>query len=221
MATVGSTDAVDSTVAVKERLEAFAGAVLADAVNRPVQLRNGGVYLRGLLEQGPRTSLEPLVARLGGEADYESLQQFVAVSPWDPALVVKAVAERVAPAIDIQAWVLDDTGFPNDGTRSPGVKRQYSQHLGKDRQLSDRRVGACGRRQGDGAARLGAVSARGVVCGSRAPPAGKDPGAGHLFDQARARSGTHRARRQLGCPSCADPWGQRRRREHRPARAPA
>ena len=131
MATVGSTDAVDSTVVVKERLEAFADAVLADAVNRPVQLRNGGVYLRGLLEQGPRKSLEPMVARLGGEANYESLQQFVAVSPWDPALVVKAVAERVAGEIDVQAWVLDDTGFPKHGTRSPGVKRQYSGTLGK------------------------------------------------------------------------------------------
>jgi SRSO17 transposase len=105
--------------------------VLAEAVNRPVQLVNGGVYLRGLIEQGPRKSLEPMVARLGGEADYESLQNFLAVSTWDPALVVRAVAERVAPCIDVQAWVLDDTGFPKDGKRSPGVKRQYSGTLGK------------------------------------------------------------------------------------------
>jgi hypothetical protein len=58
-------------------LEAFGGEVLAGAVNRPVQLVNGGVYLRGLIEQGPRKSLEPMVARLGGEADYESLQNFL------------------------------------------------------------------------------------------------------------------------------------------------
>jgi SRSO17 transposase len=116
---------------VRERLEAFGMEVLAGAVNRPVQLVNGGVYLRGLIEQGPRKSLEPMVARLGGEADYESLQNFLAVSPWDPALVVRAVAERVAPAIDVQAWVLDDTGFPKDGKHSPGVKRQYSGTLGK------------------------------------------------------------------------------------------
>jgi SRSO17 transposase len=122
---------VDGPIAVKERLEAFAGEVLAAAANRPVQLHNGGLYLRGLLEQGQRKSLEPLVARLGGEADYESMQQFLADSPWDPALVVRAVAERVAPAIDIEAWVLDDTGFPKDGRRSPGVKRQYSGTLGK------------------------------------------------------------------------------------------
>src|SRR5947199_9313111 len=87
---------VDRPSAVRERLEAFAGEVLAEAMNRPVQLINGGLYLRGLLEEGARKSLEPMVARLGGEADYQSMQQFVADSPWEPALAVKAVAERVA-----------------------------------------------------------------------------------------------------------------------------
>jgi len=121
----------DAPVAVKERLEAFAGEVLAEAMNRPAQRVNGGLYVRGLLEQGPRKSLEPIVERLGGDADYQSMQQFVADSPWDPALVVKAVAERVARQIEVEAWVLDDTGFPKDGKDSPGVKRQYSGTLGK------------------------------------------------------------------------------------------
>ena len=40
------------------------------------------------------------------------MQQFLADSPWDPVLVVRAVAERVAGEIDVEAWVLDDTGFP-------------------------------------------------------------------------------------------------------------
>jgi len=122
---------LEGPAAVRERLDAFGAEVLAEAVNRPVQLVNGGVYLRGLIEQGPRKSLEPMVARLGEEADYESLQNFLAVSTWGPALVVRAVAERVAPSIEVQAWVLDDTGFPKDGKRSPGVKSQYSGTLGK------------------------------------------------------------------------------------------
>jgi SRSO17 transposase len=124
-------DGFDPPSAVRERLEAFGIVVLAEAMNRPVQARNGGLYLRGLIEQGARKSLEPLVERLGEDADYQSMQQFLADSPWDPALVVKAVAERVAPRIDVQAWVLDDTGFPKDGKDSPGVKRQYSGTLGK------------------------------------------------------------------------------------------
>jgi SRSO17 transposase len=122
---------VDGLGVVGERLETFATGVLAAGMNRPVQMVNGGLSLRGLLEEGPRKSLEPLVERLGGEADYQSMQQFLTDSPWDPGLVVRAVAERVAAAIDVQAWVLDDTGFPKDGKRSPGVKRQYSGTLGK------------------------------------------------------------------------------------------
>ena len=121
---------VESPSVVRERLEAFGVEVLTEAMNRPAQVRNGGLYLRGLIEEGARKSLEPLVDRLG-DADYQSMQQFLADSPWDPALVVKAVAERVAAEIGVEAWVLDDTGFPKDGKGSPGVKRQYSGTLGK------------------------------------------------------------------------------------------
>ena len=122
---------VDLPSVVRERLEAFGVEVLAEAMNRPVQVRNGGLYLRGLIEDGARKSLEPLVSRLGGDAEYQSMQQFLADSPWDSALVVQAVAERVAPDLEVEAWVLDDTGFPKDGKDSPGVKRQYSGTLGK------------------------------------------------------------------------------------------
>lgn len=126
-----SGEPVDLPSVVADRLEVFGEAVLAGAMNRPVQMVNGATYLRGLIEQGARKSLEPMVGRLGGDADYQSLQQFLADSPWDPAVVVRAVAERVVPAIDVEAWVLDETGFPKDGKRSPGVKRQYSGTLGK------------------------------------------------------------------------------------------
>ena len=111
---------VDSAVAVKVRLEQFGCEVLAQAMNRPAQIANGGLYLRGLVEGGKRKSLKPMVERLGGEADYQSMQQFLTDSPWDPAEVVRAVVERVAPVIDVEAWVLDDTGFPKQGKRSPG-----------------------------------------------------------------------------------------------------
>jgi SRSO17 transposase len=58
-------------------------------------------------------------------------QQFLADSPWDPTLLIRACAERVAPAIGVAAWVVDDTGIVKDGKHSPGVKRQYSGTLGK------------------------------------------------------------------------------------------
>ncbi len=117
--------------AVKERLEEFVGGVALASMDHPVQRENAERYVRGLLHAGPRKSLEPLVERLAGEADYQSLQQFLADSPWDPERVMQAVVECVAPVVDAEAWVLDDTGFPKDGKRSPGVKRQYSGTLGK------------------------------------------------------------------------------------------
>lgn len=117
--------------AVRERLEEFVGGVALASMDHPVQRENAERYVRGLLQASPRKSLEPLVERLAGEADYQSLQQFLADSPWDPERVMQAVVERVCPLVDAEAWVLDDTGFPKDGKRSPGVKRQYSGTLGK------------------------------------------------------------------------------------------
>jgi SRSO17 transposase len=116
---------------VKERMEAFMTEVTSVAMSHPVQRSNAEVYVRGLLAAGARKSLEPLVVRLDGDGNYQSLQQFVADSPWEPERLLRAVVERVAPVVRAEAWVLDDTGFPKDGKHSPGVKRQYSGTLGK------------------------------------------------------------------------------------------
>lgn len=40
---------VESAASVRERLEQFGGEVLAEAMNRPAQMVNGGLYLRGLI----------------------------------------------------------------------------------------------------------------------------------------------------------------------------
>jgi len=116
---------------VKDRLAAYFADV-ASGLARSEQRRNAQLYARGLMEAGARKSLEPMVARLGGgPVEYEALQHFLADSPWDPAVVDRAVAERVCAVIEPTAWVLDDTGVPKDGKHSPGVKRQYSGTLGK------------------------------------------------------------------------------------------
>jgi len=136
MVVVGESAVVDGSAGesvapeVRERLEVFVGQV-AGGLGRSEQRHGAAAYVRGMLETGPRKSLEPVVGRLGAEADYEGLQHFLADSPWDPAVVMQAAAELVCPQIRVKAWVLDDTGFPKDGKHSPGVKRQYSGTLGK------------------------------------------------------------------------------------------
>jgi SRSO17 transposase len=122
---------VMAAVEPRERLVAFAEDVF-DAFDRSSQRVNGELYLRGLIEQGPRKSLQPTLFRLGESgARYESMQQFLADSPWSADDLLRRVAERVAPRLGVTCWVVDDTGFPKDGRRSPGVKRQYSGTLGK------------------------------------------------------------------------------------------
>jgi SRSO17 transposase len=118
-------------VEARERLVAFVEEVVAP-LQHVRQRENALLYVRGLVEHGGRKSLQPTLFRLGEPpARYESLQQFLADSPWDPGALVRACAERVAPELAVSAWVVDDTGFPKDGLHSPGVKRQWSGTLGK------------------------------------------------------------------------------------------
>jgi SRSO17 transposase len=120
-----------AAVGVRDRLAAFVGD-LTGPFGLRVQRENALLYVRGLVELGGRKSLQPTLFRLEeSAARYESVQQFLAVSPWDPGLLVRGCAERVAPEIGVLAWVVDDTGIAKDGKHSPGVKRQYSGTLGK------------------------------------------------------------------------------------------
>lgn len=114
---------------VRPRLEAFAEDVFEPMVRRD-QRRWGGVYLRGLMLDGKRKSIEPMAARLE-DGDEQCLQQFVNQSPWRWEPVRERLAVRLSEAIEPAAWVIDDTGFPKFGDKSVGVARQYSGALGK------------------------------------------------------------------------------------------
>jgi SRSO17 transposase len=114
--------------ALGPRLEDFAADVFAPLA-RADQREKGELYLRGLLADGQRKSMQPMAERLG--VDHQGLQQFVSSSTWDVTGVRARLARRAVEVISPQAWVLDDTGFPKDGAASPGVARQYSGTLGK------------------------------------------------------------------------------------------
>ncbi len=113
---------------VRGSLESFAVEVFAGFA-RADQRESGGVYLRGLILDGRRKSMQPMAQRVGVE--YQRLQQFVTSSTWDVSGVRRRLAAKAVAAIEPVAWVVDDTGFVKDGTSSPCVARQYSGTLGK------------------------------------------------------------------------------------------
>jgi SRSO17 transposase len=112
----------------RPELLGFAAEMLG-VLPRKDQRAAGELYVRGLLMDGQRKSMVPMAARLG--TDHQRLQQFITSSTWDYAAVRRNVARYFAARQPVEALVVDDTGFPKDGTASPCVARQYSGTLGK------------------------------------------------------------------------------------------
>src|SRR5260370_22534314 len=113
---------------VRPRLLEFA-AEMPGGLPGKDQRAAGELYVRGLLTDGQRKSMQPMAARLG--VDHQRLQQFITSSTWDYPAVRRNVARWFAGSQPVEALVVDDTGFPKDGTASPCVARQYSGTLGK------------------------------------------------------------------------------------------
>src|SRR3982750_2814382 len=118
----------EELTAARERLEEFAAEMFAP-LRRSDQRVKGQTYLRGLLLDGRRKSMQPMAERLG--VDHQGLQQFVSSSTWAVEPVRERLARRAVTVIAPGAWGVDDTGFVKEGTASPGVARQYSGTLGK------------------------------------------------------------------------------------------
>jgi SRSO17 transposase len=113
---------------VRPRLLEFTAGMLG-GLARSDQRAAGELYVRGLLTDGRRKSMQPMAERLG--VDHQRLQQFITSSTWDYAAVRRNVARWFASCQPVEALVVDDTGFGKDGNSSPCVARQYSGTLGK------------------------------------------------------------------------------------------
>ncbi len=100
------------------------------SVPRKDQRAKGDCYLRGLMLDGRRKSIQPMAERLP-DGNEQNLQQFVNQSPWDPVPVRRRIAERMVPQVGPDAWAVDDVSLPKDGKMSVAVARQYCGALGK------------------------------------------------------------------------------------------
>lgn len=93
----------------------------------------GEQYLQGLLlGRAERRNAENLAEQVEG-ATPRALQRFLTEAPWSVDRVIDRLQEDTALLLERPdaAWVVDETGFTKQGTKSVGVARQYSGTLGK------------------------------------------------------------------------------------------
>jgi SRSO17 transposase len=95
-------------------------------------------YCLGLMMPVERKSVEPIAAVTAPahvSAKHQSLLHFVGQAPWSDEALLARVRDWVLPLIErhgpVEAWIVDDTGFPKKGKHSVGVTRQYCGQLGK------------------------------------------------------------------------------------------
>src|SRR5712672_3242361 len=124
------TDGTDRFVAYVEELTSVIGHA-----DRALPLRD---YCAGLLTAEGRKSVEPMAAVTAParvSVQHQKLLHFVGEGNWSDDNVLAKVRELVIPAIErhgpIEAWIIDDTSYPKQGTHSVGVHHQYCGQLGK------------------------------------------------------------------------------------------
>lgn len=120
---------------LRRELEAFIGT-MTEGLGRSERREALGHYITGLLLEGERKSIAPMAERLAETGDSEGLrqrmQQAVVVATWAENELFRRIAVQLnAQLPDLEAFVIDDTGFAKKGDHSVGVARQYSGTLGR------------------------------------------------------------------------------------------
>ena len=119
----------------------------ADLFGRKEPQGHSLVYLKGLMSEQKRKSVEPIALQFARGPDgaaatqneVVALQEFLTVSPWEASDVFQEIqavfAEELVPTT--AQWslgtvgVIDESGFEKAGTESVGVARQWCGRLGK------------------------------------------------------------------------------------------
>jgi SRSO17 transposase len=130
-------DPLNTPLADQPRFAAYV-ATLSDVLGHADRVAPLKAYCTGLLLPGARKSIEPMAARIAParvQATHQALHHFVAKGDWSDTALLARVRATVLPMIEsqgpIQAWIVDDTGFPKKGRHSVGVWRQYCGQVGK------------------------------------------------------------------------------------------
>lgn len=114
--------------ALTEHLKSF-----GELFNNVTRIKNFGVYIKGLLSNLSRKSMEPIALEYMGENGVRSLQQFITRSNFNDEKMLELYQNQLSGTISSANGMLsvDGSDFVKKGKNSVGVKRQYCGRLGK------------------------------------------------------------------------------------------
>lgn len=125
--------------AAQQRLDDYV-AKIGDVLGDDGRRASFALYFLGVLGDGERKSVEPMVARAipdpsAVDAGHQRLLHFLNDSPWSNHDVRRFAAWYAIRAMEekspIDCSILDDTGMLKQGKHSVGVQRQYTGSAGK------------------------------------------------------------------------------------------
>ncbi|WP_312284031.1 IS701 family transposase [Candidatus Igneacidithiobacillus taiwanensis] len=108
-------------------------AYFQECYQRCEQRHHGEVYVKGLLSNLDRKSIEPIALAFDGEKGVRPTQLFLQRSPWDDEKMLYLYQQRVASQVNDPNGMLtvDGSDMPKKGSHSVGVARQYCGTEGK------------------------------------------------------------------------------------------
>lgn len=116
---------------LKPELDGFLDR-FAPLFGRPQNQEHAQRFVQGLLHGGQRRNTENVAEAMQG-GPVRSLQAFITTGAWRDQDILAQLRRDVLQTLadDDAVWNSDETGFPKKGTKSVGVKRQYSGTLGR------------------------------------------------------------------------------------------
>jgi len=111
-----------------------------ECFGREGQYKHGLCYIKGLLSDLDRKSIEPIALRYAeDEKEVRNMQYFSQNGAWDEEMMLqiyqRLLSEKIA---EPDAMItIDDSGFPKKGNETVGVARQYCGRLGKTDNCQD------------------------------------------------------------------------------------
>ena len=111
-----------------------------ECFGREGQYKHALCYIKGLLSDLERKSIEPIALRYAeDEKEVRNMQNFSQHGAWDEEMMLniyqRLLSEKIAEPEAM--YTVDDSGFPKKGSESVGVSRQYCGQVGKTDNCQD------------------------------------------------------------------------------------